>query len=81
MQDITGNELPTGLPPMRHIDLILGAKLPNLPYHRMNPKKHEFLQGMVDNLLQKQNVQEKSKPLYSANPLGAQKRWILENAY
>lgn len=35
------------------IHFILGARLPNVPYHRMSPKKHVILQGMVKDLLQK----------------------------
>jgi len=42
------DEIPAGLPPKRdiqhHIDLILGAVLPNKPAYRMNPKDTEEIQ-------------------------------------
>lgn len=65
-QDITGEELPTGLPLIRsiqhQIDLVPSAKRPNLPHHRMRTEEHEIVQGMVDELFQKHDVQESLSP-------------------
>lgn len=52
--DITGEELPTDLSPMRsrqhQIDLVPSSKHPNLPHHRMSTKEHEIFQGIVNEL-------------------------------
>ncbi|XP_020686424.1 uncharacterized protein LOC110102428 [Dendrobium catenatum] len=65
-QDLLPAELPTGLPPIRQlqhqIEFIPGAILPNLPHYRMSPKEHSILQGIVDELLQKQLIQPSMSP-------------------
>lgn len=55
--DLIPEELPDGVPPMREIqhqiDLVPGARLPNLSHYRMSPKQHQILQGQVEDLLKK----------------------------
>lgn len=47
-KDLSPDELPDELPPLRNIqhktDLVLGFRLPNLPHHRMSPEECEALQ-------------------------------------
>ncbi|PKU63286.1 RNA-directed DNA polymerase [Dendrobium catenatum] len=65
-QDVWPEELPDTLPPLRNlqhqIELHPGATLPNLPHYRMSPQEHEILQGIVEELMQKQLIQPSLSP-------------------
>ncbi len=56
-KDLAPVELLTGLPPMRdiqhHIDLVLDAILPNLPYFCMSLEEHNILQDQVEDHIRK----------------------------
>ncbi|XP_054782733.1 uncharacterized protein LOC129290041 [Prosopis cineraria] len=56
-RDITPDELPSELPPMREIkhaiDFIPGSQLSNLPHYKMNPKDRVELNRQVSGLLEK----------------------------
>ena len=55
--DIVVDDLPNEFPPKRsinhHIDLILGASLPNKAAYRMTPKEYEEIRKQVQTLLDK----------------------------
>jgi hypothetical protein len=60
--DIIVDELPRSLPPMRsvshHIDLILGASLPNKAANTLTPQENEEVKKQVQELLDKGLVRE-----------------------
>lgn len=64
--DVIPNELPNGLPLKRdiqhHIDLILGAALPNQAAYRMSPTQHAELNKQVTELIEKGLVRESMSP-------------------
>lgn len=53
-EDVRRNELSSGLPPLRSIqlciDFVPNASLLNLPHYKMSPKEHQALQKIVEEL-------------------------------
>jgi hypothetical protein len=64
--DIVVDEIPNSLPPIRsinhHIDLILGASLPNKVAYRLTPWDNEDVRNQVQELLDKGLVRESLSP-------------------
>ena len=64
--DIIVDELPNELPPMRsvshHIDLILGASLPNKAAYRLTPQENAEISRQVQELMNKGLIRESLSP-------------------
>ena len=60
--DVTPEEIPPGLPPMRDIqhaiEFIPGSVIPNKSAYRMSPQEHAEVQRQVDELLNKGLIRE-----------------------
>ena len=65
--DVFPDDLPPGLRPVRviehHIDLLLGAALPNKASYRYDPTKTKELQGRVQELIVRGYIEER-KPMF-----------------
>jgi hypothetical protein len=64
--DIVIDEFPYSLPPIKnishHIDLILGASLPNKAAYRLTPRENEEVKNQVQELLDRVLVRESLSP-------------------
>jgi hypothetical protein len=64
--NIVVDEMPTSFQPIRsinhHIDLILGASLPNKETYRLTPRENEEVKNQVQELLDKGLVRESLSP-------------------
>ena len=64
--DVSLNENPKGLPPVRstkhQIDFVPGASLPNHPAYRTNPVETKELQRQIGELLEKCYIRESLSP-------------------
>jgi hypothetical protein len=81
--DIVVDELPYSLPPIRsiihHIDLILGASLPNKASYRLTPQENEEVKRQVQDLMDKGLIRESLSPCVVLRVLSPQKDggWIM----
>jgi hypothetical protein len=75
--NIVVDEFPNSLPPIRsiihHIDLILGASLPNKATYRLTPQDNEEVNNQVQELLDKGLVREILSPCAVATVLNPRK--------
>ena len=65
-KDISPEEMPPGLPPIRRIEhqiyFVLGATIPNRPAYRSNPKETKELERQIEELLAQGYVEESMSP-------------------
>jgi len=65
-KDVFPTSVPDGLPPLRvikhHIDLILGASLPNKPAYRSNPQETKEIEKQVTKIMSKGWVRDNMSP-------------------
>jgi hypothetical protein len=75
--DIVVDDLPCSLPPIRsishHIDLILGASLPNKAAYRLTPRENEEVKKQVQDLMDKGLVRERLSPCVVPTMLSSKK--------
>lgn len=78
--DLSPDELPSELPPMREIqhqiELIPSSNMPNLPHYRSSLQEHEILQGIVDDLQKKKTSVREPKPICCACTVSVRKIWF-----
>ena len=84
-KDVTPDELPRGLPPVRgiehQIDLVPGASLPNRAAYRASPEETKELQRQVQELLDKGYVRESLSPVCHTGHPCPQKGRVLAHVY
>jgi len=80
-KDVSSEEIPTGLPPIRgiehQIDLIPGASFPNRAAYRANPEETKEIRCQVQDLLDRGYVCESLSPCSVPVILVPKKRWQL----
>jgi hypothetical protein len=81
--DIVVDELPCSLPPIKstshHIDLILGASLPNKEAYRLTPQENEEVKRQVQDLMDKGLIRKSLSPCDVPTVLSPKKDggWIM----
>ncbi|KAI0503780.1 hypothetical protein KFK09_014723 [Dendrobium nobile] len=84
-EDLTPEDLPAELPPLRNIhhqiDLIPGSSLPNLPHYRAESERTRYFTRIDRSIVGKEFDSNEHEPVCCTGPLSTEEGWKLANVH